>query len=136
MPRAPSKRVVLNRAALSRLELAIADGLLEAGRTIIETADPPDSPLEPYPTGEGLPLQGGVLVYVDGKKVAGWSKRGVQPKKPRAARTPKGSMIAIVGFGFPGRFNELKTPFLSPAVDQVAPHVIPIVADAVKAADR
>ena len=134
MARKPSAKVVLARSGLTTLGLAIADGLLEVGRTIVEVADPPDSPLPPYPLGQGLPLQGGVIVYVDGKKVAGWSQRGTQPVKPRAAETPKGAVVAIVGYGFPGRFNEAGTlnspaqPFLSPALDQTAPHIGEIVA--------
>lgn len=137
MARKPSARVVLARSALTTLGVAVADGLLEVGRTIVEVADPPDSPDLPYPTGEGLPLQGGVLVYAEGKKVAGWSQRGLQPKKPRAAETPKGAVVAIVGFGFPGRFkeggtvNDPASPFLSPALDQTAPHIGEIMAGVV-----
>lgn len=137
MPRKPSTRVVLNRSALDRVDLAVADGLLEVGRTIVEVAHPPDSPLEPYPIGQGLVLQGGVLVYADGKKVAGWSQRGLQPKKPRAAVTPRGVITAIAGFGFPGRLVEGGTldqparPFLSPALDQTTPHIPGIMADVV-----
>jgi len=145
--RGPSKRVVLNRAAVTELGLAVADGIFEVGQQIIAVARPPDDPRvllrsagpkhrwyhvdesEPEGTGKGLPLQGGVLVYVDGQKVAGWHQRGKQPKKPRAAKTPKGAIVAIVGYGFPGRFAEIGTanspaqPFLSPAADQVTPAI-------------
>jgi hypothetical protein len=127
--RGPSKRVVLNRAAVTDLGLAVADGILEVGQQIIAAARPPDSPDPPFPTGQGLPLQGGVLVYVDGQKVAGWHQRGKQPRKPRAAKTPKGAIVGIVGYGFPGRFAETGTanspaqPFLSPATDQVTPAI-------------
>lgn len=131
MPRKPSAKVVLARGALSEVVLAIADGMAEAGRTIIETAHAPDSPLLPYPTGEGLPKQGGVLTFVDGKKVSGWSQRGVQPKKPRAAQPGKGA-TTIVGWGFPARFVDRGTirtpaqPFAEAARDAVAP-IIPAI---------
>lgn len=132
MARKPSAKVVLNRAALLSLGQHVADGMSEAGRTVIETARPPDSPYMPYPTGEGLPRQGGTLTYVHGQKVAGWSLRGVQPKKPRSVDVRAG-LVCVVGFGFPGRFAETGTvhsrpqPFLSPARDQVAPHIPEII---------
>lgn len=134
MPRKPSARVVLNRSKLHEVTLAVADGLFEVGRTIEEIASEqaPDSPYDPYPTGEGLPKQGGVIAEVDGQKVAGWSRRGSQPKKPRAARGGKGALV-IVGFGFPGRFAHNGTvrhggdPFLASARDQVVPHAIDIM---------
>jgi hypothetical protein len=141
MPRKPSARVVLNRSKVHAVMLAVADGLHEVGRTIIEVASEtaPDSPYDPFPTGEGLPKQGGVLTYVDGQKVAGWSTRGTQPAKPRAANVKRG-ITAVVGFGFPGRFAELGTvrhgaqPFLAPARDSVVPHMSGIMADVVKPA--
>jgi hypothetical protein len=108
--RKPSARVVLARGALDQATLAVADGLFEAGKRIIEAAGPkmPDSPYDPFPAGEGLPKQGGVLAYVGNKKVAGWSIRGPQPKKPRSARatTKEHSVVVLAGFGFPARFNE------------------------------
>jgi hypothetical protein len=144
-PRTPSKRVRLNREALTQLGLAIADGFLEVGKTIIEVAEPPDSPLDPYPLGEGLVKQGGVLVFVDGKKVAGWSQRGLQPKTPKAKdgataerqSEEKHGITALVGWGFPGRLVEGGTlknapnPFGSRAVDSVAPHAAEILRDMV-----
>ena len=45
----------------------------------------------------------------------------------------RGNILAIVGFGFPGRFQELGTvhqpakPFLTPAVSQVEPQAIAIL---------
>jgi hypothetical protein len=149
MPRKPSKRVRIAREKLTAVGLAVADGLLEVGRTIIEVADPPDSPLEPYPTGQGLVLQGGVLVFVHGEKVAGWSQRGLQPKTPRpSAGTPaeeRKAIVALVGWGFPGRLVQMGTldtpaqPFGTTAFDQVAPHAKEIIRDQVApalAADR
>lgn len=137
MARGPTKRVRLAREALTAVGVAVADGLLEVGRTIVETTRPPDSPLEPYPLGQGLPLQGGVLVYLHGQKVAGWSQRGLQPKKPRNGATPKDAIVALVGFGFPGGLKEGGTlhdpphPFLSPATDEVTPHIPAILAEIV-----
>lgn len=137
--RGPSAKVILNRSAVHNVMLAIADGLEEVGRTIIETAaeNAPDSPYDPYPAGEGLPKQGGVLTYVNGQKVGGWSTLGTQPRKPRAANVKRG-ITAVVGFGFPGRFAEFGTvrtaahPFLGPARDSVLPHMAQIMASVVK----
>jgi hypothetical protein len=133
----PSARVVLNRSKLDAAVLAVADGFLEVGRTIVELAgeNAPDSPYDPYPIGEGLPKQGGVLVMVNGQKTAGWSQRGTQPKKPRAVRGMKQGVVAVVGFGFPARFAEMGTvrtpakPFFAPARDQVKPHIPDIVGE-------
>jgi len=129
--------MVLNQSRLDEVTLAVADGVFEAARTIIELAAQraPDSPYDPYPAGEGLPKQGGVLVYVANKKTHGWSIRGDQPKKPRAVRdsTKAHSVVAVAGFGFPARFNELGTirqrarPFLAPSAREVQPHIPDIV---------
>jgi hypothetical protein len=122
MARRPSARVVLNRAALDELHLALAEGVEEIARTVVETAEPPDA----TPFGEGLVTQGGWLVYDGAKKVAGGSLEGIQPKKPRAFRV-RGTegITGIAGFGFPGRFHETVTsdqparPFFMPAVVRV-----------------
>lgn len=136
-PRGVSKRVVLRREALSAVTRIVAEGLHESGRVIVEqaSADAPDSPLDPYPTGEGLPKQGGVLTYVGSDKVDGWSIRGPQPNKPRALRPllKKHSVTTAAGFGFPARFAEMGTidtptqPFLRPTFDRIAPAVPKIV---------
>lgn len=139
-PRGVSAKVKLNKAALDEITRFVADGLFEAGKEIITraAANAPDSPYEPFPEGEGLPKQGGVLAYVGNQKVDGWSLRGVQPKKPRSARTgtKEHSVVVLAGFGFPGRFAEggtLKTPahpFLTPARDAVGVEgVVSIVGD-------
>lgn len=137
MARKPSGRVVLHRGKLDQVTLHVADGLLEVGRTIVELASgrAPDSPLDPYPIGEGLPKQGGVLVFAAGGKTSGWSTRGPQPRLPRAARPSvrQHSVVAIIGFGFPGRLaergsvNHAGQPFLTPTRDEVAPHIPAIV---------
>lgn len=125
---ARGSKIAFNRAAMAEVDLAVADGLFEVGKAFIETASgrAPDSPFEPYPTGEGLPKQGGVLAYVDGKKVAGWSGTGKQPKAPRAARVSRRmGVVVIAGFGFPARFNEVGTvkhaaqPFVTPSADEI-----------------
>ena len=136
----PSAKVVLNRANLTELGLALADGVEEICKTVVEVATPnaPDSPYDPYPTGEGLPKQGGWLVYQGANKVGGGSTRGLQPKKPRAL-VVRGTtaIVGIAGFGFPGRFAETGTaktpaqPFLTPAALQVAGVAGQIMASAV-----
>ena len=131
--------MALNQSRLDEVTLAVADGLFEVGRTIIEIASPrmADSPHDPYPEGEGLPKQGGVLVYVGNKKTHGWSIRGDQPKKPKAVRelTKRHSAVAIIGFGFPARFNEAGTinqparPVLTPVANEVQPHIPEIIGE-------
>lgn len=117
MARRPSARVVLNRARLDDAVLAVADGMAEAARESIETANAPDR----TPYGVGLTMRGGFLAYVNGKKIGGAGRDGRQPKKPRAVNTRSG-IVVIAGFGFPGRFQELGTihhgaqPFLTPAM--------------------
>lgn len=130
---ARTTRVELNRRALGELAMAFVDGVFEVSKAIVEEAgrNAPDSPLPPYPLGEGLPKQGGVLVYVGPKQVHAWSLDGSKPKKPRAVkvRTEAGNIFGIAGFGHPGRFQELGTahhraqPFLTPAVSTVGPSV-------------
>lgn len=122
-------RLRLEQSRLDDVTFIVADGLFEAARVIVEkaAAQAPDSPFEPYPEGEGLPKQGGVLVYAGNKKTHGWSIRGDQPAKPRAVRasTKEHSVVAVLGFGFPGRFaeggtvNHAAQPFLAPARDSV-----------------
>lgn len=137
MARKPSARVVLARSALDRVDLAVADGVTEFVRTVIEVAEPPDA----TPYGEGLVTRGGWLVYAGPNKVAGGSLDGRQPKKPRALRVRDSHQIqGIAGFGFPGRFQEHGTatqaaqPFLTPVVVELAPHAPAIMAPA--AAER
>lgn len=122
----------LNQKQLDKIPLAIAKGTFQVGVTIAEefARRAADSPYQPYPINEGLPRQVGVLVYVDNKKILGWSRRGDQPKKPRAAReaTKEMSVVTLVGVGWPGRINETGTihmgahPAFTPARDAVAPH--------------
>lgn len=134
MARKASARVMLNRANLTELGLALAEGLEEVARTVIETAKPPDA----TPFGEGLVTEGGWLVYVGPKKVGGGSLTGLQPKKPRSLKVAgTTTAVAIAGFGFPARFQEIGTvhqparPFLWPAALQVAPSAGVIMASIV-----
>jgi HK97 gp10 family phage protein len=131
----PSSRVVLNRGAIHKMLLAVADGASEVARTVVDVAEPPDA----TPIGTGLVTSGGYLTYVNGQKVDGWGQDGKQPKPPRAARVSKGvGVVAVVGFGFPGRFQEFGTihhpaqPFLTPARDRVKPQVPSIMAPIVR----
>jgi len=135
MARKPSTRVVMNRAALHEVDLAVADGLEEVVRTVVENAQPPDAP----PYGSGLVAHGGWLVYAGAEKVGGGSLDGRQPKKPRAFRTKgSGQIQAIAGFSFPGRFQEAGTakmranPFLTPSASETIPHAGPIMQPAVR----
>ncbi len=133
MARKPSAKVVLNRAALTTVHLALAEGIEEIVRTIVEVADPPDA----TPFGVGLTTNGGWLVYAGSKKVAGGSLRGLQPKKPRAFRPESAGITGMAGFGFPGRFQETGTvnhaaqPFFTPAAEQVAGRAGEIMRDVV-----
>lgn len=128
-----SSRVVLNRRAVDGVRLAVADGIFEVGKAIIVQSDPPDA--EPF--GEGLTTRGGTLTYVDDKKVAGWGEDGRQPKKPRAVRV-RGwrGILGIVGWGFPGRFQQWGTvhhaaqPFAWQAIDPIIPRIPSIVRQA------
>lgn len=142
-PRGVSAKVRLRKAALDDVTFIVADGMFEAGKVIAERAgaNSADSPYEPYPTGEGLPKQWGVLTYVGNQKVDGWSIRGAQPVKPRALRliTKAHSVVTAVGGGFPARFNEAGTikmpphPALAPARDAVGvAGVANIVGDVVR----
>lgn len=129
MARKVNARVVLNRSKLPALWVVVADGLHEVAKTIVEEARPPDA----TPYGAGLVTNGGTLAYVGNKKVAGWSLRGTQPKKPRAVRVKDAGITAIAGFGFPARFQERGTvnhgaqPFLAPTRDRVAPRTASIM---------
>jgi HK97 gp10 family phage protein len=136
MARGPSARVVLNRSKFPPIYVAVADGMFEVAKKMIEEANPPDA----TPFGEGLVTRGGALAYVGDKKVAGWSTRGQQPKKPRAFRVRgSGRIMAMAGFGFPARFQEFGTikqsprPFFTPAINRVIPRITRIMAPIVRA---
>ena len=76
----------------------------------------PDAP----PYGEGLVTHGGAAVWVDGRKV----NETEAIEKPRDLRTSD-NIVGVVGFAFPGRFQETGTvnhgaqPFVTPAASDV-----------------
>lgn len=112
MARKASARTVLNRKALNDIAGALADGMGMLGAAVIERADPPDA--EPF--GKGLVTTGDWGVWAGTKKVLG------SATKPRTERLSRTGLTMLVGFGFPGRFQEKGTinhpaqPFLTPAV--------------------
>jgi len=135
MARKTSSRVVLNRSRLDRVHLAMATGVYQVGKEILRATHPPDA----TPWGVGLVNNGGVLLYRGRAKLAGFGLDGRQPRPPRAARVSRDPNLtqAIVGYGFPGRFQELGTihqrarPFLTPAVQQILPNAPIIMASVV-----
>jgi hypothetical protein len=122
MPRYTS-RVVINRAKVEAIRLAVADGMFEVGRAVIDGADVPDA----TPLGFGLIQGGGVIAYVDGKKVNGTTIGGKQIKKPRAVKLGGTGILVIAGFGFPGRMvhngsiHNTPNPFLARSMFATAP---------------
>jgi hypothetical protein len=114
MARAPGKRVVMNRAALDAIKLGAADGAQAAGELVLRVAEPLVPDREPF--GRGLVKTGKVVTYVDGRKVAGTGTA------PRRDPPPPVGTCTYVGYGFPGRFQELGTvqhpaqPFLTPSM--------------------
>jgi HK97 gp10 family phage protein len=135
---ARGSKVNINRAAIDRITVAVADGLLEVGRTVIETAHVPDEP----PYGVGLVQRGGAIAYAKGKKVGDSSAMtgGGAIKKPRGVAVNDKDVVVVVGYGFPARFLEVGTvharpePFLTPARDEVAGSAAEIAAPIIKAA--
>jgi hypothetical protein len=115
------------------LMVAVADGLMEMARRIGEeaAAHAADSPTYinesgqrvPQPAaGYGLPSNWGVMGWTFGNLIEARKATGSERlTKPRALKLQRDSVQAIVGFGFPARFNELGTqdqparPFLGPA---------------------
>lgn len=116
-------RVVMNRAALDELQLAMADGLLALGERIIAEARD-NAPRDPEAAAaRGVPMMadtGNLVVYALGKKVGG-DDGGTG--KPRGMKTPKDQAVLGVWFSSPlSHFHELGTvkmrarPFLTPAL--------------------
>lgn len=140
MARKTSSRVVLNRSRVDRVHLAMATGVYEIAKMVLRAADPPDA----TPWGTGLVTNGGALLYRGRLKLAGVGLDGRQPRPPRAARVSAdpNQTQAIVGYGFPGRFQEFGTvnhaaqPFLTPAAQQVLPGANHIMASVVRPALR
>ena len=107
-PRRVSKRVALYRETVDAMLLGMLDGGQAAGEAIVARATPsvPDRP----PYGRGLIDSGTAVTYLDGKVVA-----GPAPGRIRAGRgaAPKASGT-VVGWGFPGRFLNNGTIYISP----------------------
>lgn len=131
-----SARVVLNRKAFDTLTLGAADGLLEFSKDLLLAVHPPSDVA--YETAAEhaeeveqkrppLAQNGGALVFIGFKKVAGWGLDGRQPKRPYRTRLSRTRIQALAGFGFPGRFNEMGTihqpsrPFFSPVIAEKIP---------------
>ncbi len=130
-PKAPSARVlgnraarvIVDRAALDAITLAVADGAFGLAKEVVGGSDAPDA----TPFGVGLLQGGGVLAFVGSKRVGAWATGPVLPfTKPRAAKLSKGITV-IGGFGFPARFQEAGTihhpadPFLTPELMATLP---------------
>lgn len=139
---ARGSKINFNRAKVDAAVLAIADGALEWAKTAVTEAgrDAPDSPYMPWPTGEGLPKQGGAMAYFDGKKIGQFSLDGKTPKPPRAARVSRSrGLVLILGWGFPARFNEFGTvrtraqPFVARSFDAAMAEFEVVAAPVVKA---
>jgi hypothetical protein len=116
-------RVVLNRAVLDELQLAMANGLLALGEQIIADARA-NAPRDPVIAEKrGVPMMadtGNLVVYAGGKKVGG-DEGGTG--KPRGMATPKDQAVLGVWFSSPiAHLVELGTikmgarPFLTPSL--------------------
>lgn len=131
-------RVVINRRALDEVTGGIADGLFDLARAIVRVAEAnaPDA----APFGEGLVERGGAVAYVGRRRVHETrGPDGSTVKKPRReARLNPGEVMAVAGFGFPARFQELGTvhhraqPFFTPAVNEVVPDAPLVLSRAMK----
>lgn len=100
-----TSRVVLNRKAIDGIYLAAADGAFAVAKAHNVATHPPDAP----PYGQGLVQGGGALVFVNGKKVDGTTIGGRQIKKPRQLNVKDYPVVAMSGWGFPGRFVQFGT---------------------------
>ena len=136
-------RVVMNRAALDELQLAMADGLLAVGEQIIAEAQE-NAPRDPEAAAErGVPMMadtGHVVVYALGKKVGG-DDGGTG--KPRGMKTPKDQAVLGVWFSSPiSHLVELGTikmparPFFTPSLMSNLGDVGPYVRKAMGARAR
>lgn len=121
-------RTVLNRQALNAFAAGCADGMAEIGKQVIAITRPPDA----TPFGEGLVTTGDWGVWAGSKKVDG------SATKPRSVRLQKDRITLAVGYGFPGRFQELGTihqparPFLTPSMLEVMPEAEAFIKPAVR----
>lgn len=128
MARKVSRRTVLNFKTLGAIQQGLVEGMAAVGRAVIAKTTPPDA--EPF--GKGLVTTGDWGIWAGTRKVAGTAT------KPKTVRLPKTGATLIVGYGFPGRYQEMGTinqparPFLTPAMLEE----LPGVEDALKAPVR
>lgn len=116
---ASGTRVVLNRAALDEVRGGLADGVFDLASAVLEAAErrAPDR----SPIGEGLVAHGAAAVWTDGKQ----THETAAIEKPRELGALPDEIVGVVGFTFPGRFQETGTehhgpqPFLTPAAADV-----------------
>jgi hypothetical protein len=123
-----SSKTVLNRKCLTAIGEGLASGMETVGSTTIENTSPPDA----APFGEGLITTGDWGVWNGTRKVGGTAT------KPRAVKLPAEGITLVVGYGFPGRFQEFGTihqparPFLSPAMLETLPGAADLLSPAVR----
>lgn len=125
-----SRRTVLNLSRLDAIQQALAVGMGDGLRVILDAAS---AKVKDVPKlGVGIKYAGGYLVYANGKKVAEGSVTGVAVSPSSSMKVSKGQgLYGYIGFGRPARFLEVGTsdtaaqPFLSPTVLAMAPTVLP-----------
>lgn len=116
-------RVVMNRAALNEMQLAMADGLLTLGQKVIADASAL-APRDPETAASrGVPMMadtGHAVVYALGKRVGG--EEG-EIAKPRGLKTTPDRVVLGMWFSSPlshfaefGTVKERARPFFTPAL--------------------
>jgi len=118
-------RIEINRAALDEVQAGWADGVFDITRAIMRVAESRAPDATPY--GEGLVERGAAIVWVGRKRTHQVRTDGQTGtvRKPRGSSRLGPSVLGIVGFGFPGMFQELGTvhhraqPFLTPAAAEI-----------------
>ena len=119
MPRQPAW--VLNREAMDEFDSGMVKGMEQLALRVLEAARPPIASAGEEDQWSPLSENNGTISYLNGKKVGGLP--GI--KKPKALTVRGKGAVVGVGYGFPGRFNEMGAvhqparPFLTPAVMQV-----------------
>lgn len=104
MARRPSKRVVMNRAALDAFQLGMADALAKAGEEILAEAianAPRDAEAAAERHTKMLADTGGIWVGVSGLTGGGIAKVAGNGNKPRRFAMARGTVALVVGFGSP-----------------------------------
>lgn len=128
-PRGISKRVLLNREALDRLTLIIADSTVAlADELLTET----ERRLTPHRRTGRLMGSGGYMVLVRNRKIAG------PAQKPKVWRREGETISTIVGYGAPhghllefGTIKQRPRPWFRPAADLVAGRAVTILRDTI-----